>query len=107
MKPYKITNKKVEFDQYYGISSVPITWEGFEVKITGTNDMFVVHKANSGWLLKKIAKDVTNDNRVVKVYGGEKTGFGYVGYESKKLAVQEGYKEILKEKWNQLKLEMS
>ena len=94
---HRIDTQYKGYDRFYGLSSVPTTWRGRRVRITGQGrEQFILYLTKSGWLVSKL---ITTDSpggwmssgahgeRLADPAYKSKAGAGGYGYDSEKGAI--------------------
>lgn len=93
---YRIDTGHKRYDRYYGLSSVPTSWNTQRVRFQGVKDNIVVYQTKSGWLVSKVATDTTPGgfmtlNRRTHLADPaykSRAGAGGYGYNTMKEAIQ-------------------
>ncbi len=93
---YRVDSEHKRYDKYYGLSSVPTSWNTQRVRFHGVKDNTVAYQTRSGWLVSKVADDTTPGGFMTLNRGTHladtayksKAGAGGYGYDTLKEAIQ-------------------
>ncbi len=81
IKEYDINKTTVNYNAYYGVSSVPIVWKAHEVKINQLPDRdVIVYRAKSGW--------IGHDRPSGETIGKQRAGIGWLGFDTAEESVE-------------------